>query len=349
MTKTQRLSVLIAIALSPFSYAGNNTYDDGIAAAKEKADLVWAAKLKAEKQSEQSLKKFVGVLNSENALKELPKTTSQGYESEWKRQLYLQRTLNDKRNLDPISHQFGRDSFGNKFDQNTPLAESNNTDFYRNKITSSGGVSYYNNNLVPITDGKEIKRPNGVDTWALYSGQVAPYPKPNGNCDSYGSAATGKSGLLYVRSQSVINVIKKGVTTRIKMTISSFDGLKVLGSYISPQVQVKGSPNKVGESQYFMQNSAAHTFNLGVRELPVKVCIEILNTELMPHSIRNNNFDLDSSELKYAEHLSNDWLQKEKQAGNPYAEKAASSWVDQYKVWTRSLMTKYSDMMWLGI
>lgn len=349
MTKLQKLSCLIAIALSPLSYAINESYDEDVAAAAEKAKEVLEAKLEAEKRSDESRNKFVGVLNSENAAKELPKTTSQGYDKEWKRQYYLQRTLNNKRNLDPISRQFGDDRFGNEFPQDTPMLETNNTDFYRNKITSAGGVAYYNNNLVPITDSKEIPRPSGGDTWKQYSGQVHAYPKPHGNCDAYGSAATGNSGHLYVRSQSAINVVKTGVKSRMKMTVSSFDGSKVLDTYLSPNVVAAGQPNSVGEAQYFMQNSAAHTFNLGVKNLPVKVCIEIINSESKPRSIRNDNFDLDPNEYQYVQELANNWNKNEKAAGNAFADDVVFSWKDQYKVWVRPLMTKYADMMWLGI
>ncbi len=179
----------------------------------------------------------------------------------------------------------------------------------------------------------------------MFSGQLEAYQKPRDNCDAYGSAATGQSGRLYVRSQSAINVVKAGVSSRMKMTIKSFDGSKTLDTYLSPNVHAAGKPNRVGEAQYFMRNVAAHTFDLGTKSMPVKVCIEIINSTSQPRSIRDNNFDIDPNEYLYVQKLADNWKKNEVAAGNVFAEDGAATWKEQYQVWARPLMTKYADMM----
>ncbi len=49
MTKSHQLVSLTALVLSPLSYANNSSYDDEVASAANKANLVMQATIEAEK------------------------------------------------------------------------------------------------------------------------------------------------------------------------------------------------------------------------------------------------------------------------------------------------------------
>lgn len=340
------LSLIIA---SNVSAEVTKSYNEVLAEQAQKAHDLSLNKTNIEAESVKSKNEFLNTFYSKNGKQELPE---ENRNRDYSTQIWLQRTKGNN-NYDLLSKEWGGHTFTNEFSDKTPYVDTNNTDFYKNGITTSGGTAYINNQQVPISDGVEFKPSRRVNMWISFSGQAKAYPRPSNSCDAIGYANTGDTGRLFVKATSAVNVLKDNSTSQIILIVNDLKGNK-LASY---QGKVKSSSYDSGQmkyferSQYFMINQAGTTFNLAKANQMVQLCVQIINKGSQQDSFKTDNFHYSQRELDAVKDGAISWLDNQVSGGNKIFTKkqVEDAWISNYKLWNRALLNKYVDFMWIGL